>query len=170
MVTSCTLLILSLVALYFGADWLVKGSSSLALKMKISPLVVGLTVVAFGTSTPELVVSLQAVWSGGGDIAIGNVAGSNIFNVCLILGLAAMVYPLQAKRQLTRIDIPIMLVASTLFVFFLQDGLLSRLEGGLFVLGIVCYTLFSFFYSRRTGITETDVDCEFQSTHWFKDV
>ena len=85
MVTSCTLLILSLVALYFGADWLVKGSSSLALKMKISPLVVGLTVVAFGTSTPELVVSLQAVWSGGGDIAIGNVAGSNIFNVCLIL-------------------------------------------------------------------------------------
>ena len=81
-----------------------------------------------------------------------------------------MVYPLQAKRQLTRIDIPIMLVASTLFVFFLQDGLLSRLEGGLFVLGIVCYTLFSFFYSRRTGITETDVDCEFQSTHWFKDV
>ena len=76
MVTSCTLLILSLVALYFGADWLVKGSSSLALKMKISPLVVGLTVVAFGTSTPELVVSLQAVWSGGGDIAIGNVAGS----------------------------------------------------------------------------------------------
>ena len=170
MVTSCTLLILSLVALYFGADWLVKGSSSLALKMKISPLVVGLTVVAFGTSTPDLVVSLQAVWSGGGDIAIGNVAGSNIFNVCLILGLAAMVYPLQAKRQLTRIDIPIMLVASTLFVFFLQDGLLSRLEGGLFVLGIVCYTLFSFFYSRRTGITETDVDCEFQSTHWFKDV
>ena len=109
MITSLTLLILSLVALYIGAGWLVQGSSALALKAKISPLVVGLTIVAFGTSAPELVVSLNATLSGQGDIAIGNIVGSNIFNIGVILGVSATICPLQVKKQLLRIDIPVML-------------------------------------------------------------
>lgn len=98
MITSLTLLILSLVALYIGAGWLVQGSSALALKAKISPLVVGLTIVAFGTSAPELVVSLNATLSGQGDIAIGNIVGSNIFNIGVILGVSATICPLQVKK------------------------------------------------------------------------
>ncbi|MGM9758789.1 MAG: calcium/sodium antiporter [Parabacteroides sp.] len=168
MITNITFLAIALYALYIGADWLVKGSSSIALKMKISPLVIGLTVVAFGTSTPELVVSLQAAFQGGGDIAIGNLAGSNIFNTCMILGIAALISPLQAKRQLTRWDIPIMLLASGLFVYFLQDGLLSRAEGLLFVTGVVAYTLFSFVYSRKGETQEKDL--QDKSSRWYMDV
>lgn len=120
MITSLTLLILSLVALYIGAGWLVQGSSALALKAKISPLVVGLTIVAFGTSAPELVVSLNATLSGQGDIAIGNIVGSNIFNIGVILGVSATICPLQVKKQLLRIDIPVMLAATVLFHPFLE--------------------------------------------------
>lgn len=149
MLTSFTLLILSLVALYFGADRLVKGSSSLALRAKISPLVVGLTVVAFGTSAPELVVSISSVLNGQGDIAIGNIVGSNIFNICIILGIAAMIYPLQTKKQLIRIDIPLMILTSLVFVLFFWSGHLERWQGGLFVLGIISYLVFSFHMSRK---------------------
>lgn len=99
MITSLTLLILSLVALYIGAGWLVQGSSALAFKAKISPLVVGLTIVAFGTSAPELVVSLNATLKGEGDIAIGNIIGSNIFNIGIILGVSATICPLQVKNN-----------------------------------------------------------------------
>ena len=98
MITSLTLLILSLAALYIGAGWLVQGSSALALKAKISPLVIGLTIVAFGTSAPELVVSLNATLRGQGDIAIGNIVGSNIFNIGVILGVSATICPLQVKN------------------------------------------------------------------------
>ena len=89
------LVLVSLVVLYFGADFLVKGSSSLAVRFGISPLVVGLTVVAFGTSAPELLVSVQSALVGNSGIAVGNVMGSNIFNVCAILGISAMIYPLR---------------------------------------------------------------------------
>ncbi|MCS2919589.1 hypothetical protein NXW71_18390 [Parabacteroides merdae] len=121
MITSLTLLILSLVALYIGAGWLVQGSSALALKAKISPLVVGLTIVAFGTSAPELVVSLNATLSGQGDIAIGNIVGSNIFNIGVILGVSATICPLQVKKQLLRIDIPVMLAATVLFTILFTE-------------------------------------------------
>lgn len=149
MVITVLLLILSLVALYFGADWLVRGSSSLALRAHISPLVVGLTVVAFGTSSPELVVSLNATLSGQGDIAAGNVIGSNIFNIAFILGLSAIVYPLQAKVQLFKVDIPVMLVASVLFTVLFWDGVFGRIEGGLFFAGILAYTGLSLYHSRK---------------------
>ena len=123
MITSLTLLILSLVALYIGAGWLVQGSSALAFKAKISPLVVGLTIVAFGTSAPELVVSLNATLKGEGDIAIGNIIGSNIFNIGIILGVSATICPLQVKKQLLRIDIPVMLAATVLLtiLFWKRD-------------------------------------------------
>lgn len=122
MITSLTLLILSLVALYIGAGWLVQGSSALAFKAKISPLVVGLTIVAFGTSAPELVVSLNATLKGEGDIAIGNIIGSNIFNIGIILGVSATICPLQVKKQLLRIDIPVMLAATVLLTILSGTG------------------------------------------------
>ena len=96
------LVVASLVVLYFGADFLVKGSSSLAVRFGISPLVVGLTVVAFGTSAPELLVSVQSALEGNPGIAVGNVMGSNIFNVCAILGISAMFYPLRVNPRLIR--------------------------------------------------------------------
>lgn len=169
MLTSFTLLVLSLVALYIGADWLVKGSSSLALRAKISPLVVGLTVVAFGTSAPELVVSISSVLNGQGNIAIGNIMGSNIFNVCMILGVAAMIYPLQAKRQLTRMDIPLMILASIIFVIFFWGGRLERWQGGLFVVGIIAYLLFSFYLSRKEQ-KEQEVELQELLRPWYVDL
>lgn len=169
MITSFTLLVLSLIALYFGADWLVKASSSLALRAKISPLVIGLTVVAFGTSAPELVVSINSVFNGQGDIAIGNVVGSNIFNICLILGLAAILYPLQAKKQLTRIDIPLMILSTILFTLFFWDGHLERWQGGVFVAGIIAYTLFSLYFSRKKN-EDSPIELEEQLRPWYLDI
>ena len=165
MITSLTLLILSLVALYIGAGWLVQGSSALALKAKISPLVIGLTIIAFGTSAPELVVSLNAALKGEGEIAIGNILGSNIFNIGIILGISATIYPLQAKKQLLRIDIPVMLIATILLTIFFWNGELGRMEGGFFLAGIILYTIFSLYYSRKHG-EEPNLELEEQPRHW----
>lgn len=165
MITSLTLLILSLVALYIGAGWLVQGSSALALKAKISPLVIGLTIVAFGTSAPELVVSLNAALKGEGEIAIGNILGSNIFNIGIILGISATIYPLQAKKQLLRIDIPVMLIATILLTIFFWNGELGRMEGSFFLAGIILYTIFSLYYSRKHG-EEPNLELEEQPRHW----
>ena len=169
MITSLTLLILSLVALYIGAGWLVQGSSALALKAKISPLVVGLTIVAFGTSAPELVVSLNATLSGQGDIAIGNIVGSNIFNIGVILGVSATICPLQVKKQLLRIEIPVMLAATVLFTILFWNGTLGRTEGLFFLTGIIIYTIFSLFYSRKHGTEGSSQELEEQPKHWAVD-
>lgn len=155
MTTSIFLLLLSLVALYIGADWLVRGSSALAARARISPLVIGLTVVAFGTSAPELVVSLSAAFHGSSAIAVGNVVGSNIFNVCLILGVTALIYPLRVKTQLVRKDIPLMIAASLLFTVLFWNGKIGRWEGLLFFTGIVAYTFYSLAVARKTGNAET---------------
>lgn len=168
MVTSFTLLVLSLIALYMGADWLVKGSSALALRAKISPLVIGLTVVAFGTSAPELVVSINSVANGQGDIAIGNVIGSNIFNICAILGISATICPLQAKKQLTRLDIPLMITATILLTLFFWNGTLERWQGAVFTTCIIAYTLFSLYYSRKKS-EENTVELEEQLRPWYTD-
>lgn len=171
MATNITLLILSLIALYIGADWLVRGSSSLAVRAKISPLVIGLTVVAFGTSAPELVVSVSAALSGQGDISIGNVVGSNIFNICVILGISAIVCPLQVKTQLLKIDIPIMVIASGLFTLLFWNGQLNRLEGSLFFSGILIYTCFSLYYARKKGNnSKTKTEKINVSSHWLTDL
>lgn len=171
MITSVTLLILSLFALYIGAGWLVKGSTELALKARISNLVIGLTIVAFGTSAPELVVSLNASLSGQGDIAVGNIIGSNIFNIAVILGISAAIHPLQAKRQLTRLDIPILIAATVVFTLLFWNGTLNRLEGCLFLVGIILYTVFSLYYSRKheKKIEEQAGELEKQPEPWHKD-
>ena len=112
MITSLTLLILSLVALYIGAGWLVQGSSALALKAKISPLVVGLTIVAFGTSLPELVTSIVASRKGENGLALGNVIGSNIFNILMILGISSAIHPIAVTIH-SAYDLIVLIVFST---------------------------------------------------------
>lgn len=127
--------------LYGGAEGLVRGSASVARRLGLSPLVIGLTVVAFGTSMPELVVSVRATLAGAGPIAVGNVVGSNIANIALILGLSALIRPIRVHAQLIRVDVPILIVASVALAVLLQDGRVGRVEGVLFLAGLVGYTV-----------------------------
>ena len=150
------LVVASLVVLYFGADFLVKGSSSLAVRLGISPLVVGLTVVAFGTSAPELLVSVQSALEGNSGIAVGNVMGSNIFNVCAILGISAMIYPLRVNPRLIRLDAPVMLVATLLFVGIFHNGSFGRWAGILFFSGICVYMIYCVYKAKRGEVVEGD--------------
>jgi len=137
------------VVLVFGADWLVKGASRMALSLGMTPLVVGLTVVAFGTSAPEMAVSVASAWSGQADLAVGNVVGSNIVNVLLILGVSALVAPLVVNQQLVRLDVPIMLAASLLFYVLSLDGRIGLGDGALLFAGIIAYVVFLIRQSRR---------------------
>ena len=132
--------IVGLVLLVVGADSLVAGASRIAGRLGISPLVIGLTVVAFGTSAPELAVSVTGALTGQTDLALGNVVGSNIFNVLFILGLSAVVAPLIVQRQLVRLDVPLMIAATGLCWFMALDGVISRIDGAILALGIVLYT------------------------------
>ena len=142
-------LLAGLVLLYFGAEGLVRGSGSLALRLGLSPLVVGLTVVAFGTSSPELMVSLKAALAGQSDISVGNVVGSNICNIGLILGLCALISPIAANSQIVRIDIPIMLGITALALALIADGHLGRVEGIILCSILVAYIFFSIHLARR---------------------
>ncbi|MEX1028129.1 MAG: calcium/sodium antiporter [Candidatus Paceibacterota bacterium] len=142
-------LVLGLVVLTAGAELLVRSSSKLAAAVGISPLVVGLTVVAFGTSAPELVVSVQSTLTGQSDVALGNVVGSNIFNVLFILGVSAMIVPLRVSQQLIRFDVPLMVVISFVVLLLAYDGQIGRLDGVLFTAGLVFYTLWAVVKSRR---------------------
>lgn len=142
-------LAVGLVCLVVGAESLVRGASRLATMMGISPLVVGLTIVAFGTSAPELAVSIQSGLEGQAGIAVGNVVGSNIFNVLFILGISALIVPLVVSQQLVRLDVPLMIAISVLVLILGWDGHISALEGGLLFAGIIAYTLFLFIQSRR---------------------
>ncbi|PKN94744.1 MAG: sodium:calcium antiporter [Chloroflexi bacterium HGW-Chloroflexi-6] len=142
------LLIGGLVTLVVGAELLVRGASKLAAALGISPLVIGLTVVAFGTSSPELAVSVQSAFSGSADVALGNVVGSNIFNVLFILGLSAMITPLIVHQQLVRLDVPIMIGLSVLLLLLGLDGNIGRLDGLLLFGGMIAYTWFGIRQSR----------------------
>lgn len=154
--TGLTLLLflLGLVALVVGAEWLVRGSSRLAAAVGVSPLIIGLTVVAFGTSSPELAVSVQASWSGQADLALGNVVGSNVFNVLFILGISAVITPLAVARQLLRLDVPVMIVVSVLALVSGLDGAIDRVDGISFVAGLLVYVVWLIRTSRRDGAAE----------------
>lgn len=142
-------LLAGLVLLVGGAEALVKSASRLAATVGISPLVIGLTVVAFGTSAPELAVSLQAGLSNQAGVALGNVVGSNICNVLLILGISAIIAPLAVAHQIVRLDVPIMIGVSGLIVLFGWDGQMGRSDGVILFLGGLAYTLFLVYQSRR---------------------
>jgi cation:H+ antiporter len=135
--------------LIVGAEALVRGASRLACTLGVSPLIVGLTIVALGTSSPELAVGIQSSLMGGGDIALGNVVGSNIVNVLFILGLSAMITPLVVAQQLVRLDVPLMIGVSALLLLLGLDGSIGQLDGILLLAGIVAYTVFAIRQSRR---------------------
>jgi cation:H+ antiporter len=148
--TLAILLILGgLILLVVGAEGLVRGSSAIARRLGIAPLVIGLTIVAFGTGTPELLVSLGAALEGNSSIAIGNVVGSNIGNIGLILGTAAMVRPLIAGAEVIRREIPIMIAATVLLWLLILDGEIGRVDGLILTLSCVAYTAFNYWQARR---------------------
>jgi cation:H+ antiporter len=149
MTVDLLLILAGLGVLTVGAEGLVRGGAALALRLGITPLAVGLTVVAFGTSSPELVVSLSTALEGRGDLAVGNVVGSNIFNVALILGVAALVRPAAANAQVVRVDVPIVIASSALLVALLADGRLGPLEGTVLLAGASAYTAYTLWAARR---------------------
>jgi cation:H+ antiporter len=168
------LILLSLGLLTGGAEMLVKGSASVAARAGLTPLMIGLTVVAFGTSSPELAVSLKAALVGQGDVSVGNVIGSNILNIAVILGISAMICPIVVHLQLIKIDVPIMILVTILLPLLLLDGRIGRLEGGLLFAGIVAYILFNVRLARKE--TSPEVVSEFtkgvpkMTGHWSLDL
>ncbi len=152
------LIIGGLVLLYFGADWLVKGAVTISLKFGLSPLIVGLTVVALGTSLPEALVSIQATLDNQGGIALGNVIGSNILNIALILGLSSLLQPLKVDSHLVKADVPLLVGASFLLIVLLEDFHISRMEGALLLLGIVFYVTGNIMTVKRTSPAEDQIE------------
>ena len=140
MLISIIYILIGVAFLFFGADWLVKSSVFFAKRLKISSLVIGLTVVAFGTSLPELIISLQAVLKDASPIAIGNIVGSNIANVGLVLGLSSLIFPITIYFDRIKRDLYIYLLVCIVFVIFLSDGLISRIEGIILFTGLIFYT------------------------------
>jgi cation:H+ antiporter len=153
-----TMLVGGLVLLVVGGELLVRGASRVAAAFGISSLVIGLTVVAFGTSAPELVVSIQAGLAGNPDIALGNVVGSNIFNVLFILGVCALILPLTVSRQLVRREVPIMIAASLALFVLVQDDGIGLFDGLLLFSAAVGYTAWSVIQSRRETAAASNSD------------
>ena len=143
-------LVVGAISLFLGADLLIRGSSTLALRLGISPLVIGLTVVAFATSSPELIVSVTAALKGNSGITLGNVIGSNICNIGLILGLSAAISPFTAQLQIVKREIPVMIFVNVLLVVFLIGGNINRIEGSLMFLGMILYIFFSYRMALKT--------------------
>ena len=151
--------ILGLGLLYYGADYLVKGGADIALKLKVSPLVIGLTLVAYGTSAPEFVVSVDAAVKGLGDVSFGNIVGSNICNIALILGVCAVITPLQVNPKLLKFDIGIMIASAAILVgvYVLNSGV-NRWEALIFLAGCIAYTFWNFYSSRKEEATTAEED------------
>ncbi len=170
------LLVAGLALLVAGAEFLVKGASRLAAVLQISPLIIGLTIVAYGTSAPEMFVSTMSSFSGQGDIAMGNVVGSNICNVLLILGLSALVAPLIVTKQIIRSDVPIMIGVSILLLIFCLDGKLSRVDGLILLIGGLTYTVSLIYQSSKQKRTQDEFALEYgfdgqiTPSLWFKNI
>jgi cation:H+ antiporter len=148
------LFLIGVALLIVGAELLVRGAARLAGAVGVSPLVIGLTVVALGTSAPELAVTVRSSLTGTADIGFGNIIGSNICNTLLILGVAALVAPLVVSQQLVRMDVPIMIGASALLFAMVLDGVLNRMDGVILFTGLVVYTVVLLRQSRRETAAE----------------
>jgi len=133
-------LVVGLVCLVFGAEWLVRGASSVATKLGVAPIVVGLTVVAFGTSAPEMAVSISGAISGSADVALGNVVGSNTFNILAILGLSAAISGLSIEQRLLKFDIPVLILITVVVYGLILNDVVGRVEGAVLFLGVIAYT------------------------------
>ena len=171
MLEQVLMFVLGLVVLVVGADVMMRGASRLAGSFRVSPLVVGLTVVAFGTSAPEMAVSVGSALAGSPDLAIGNVVGSNIANVLLILGISALITPLLVDEQIIRQEIPIMIGASALLVVMALDGNIGLLESIVLFALVIAYTVFLVIQSRRASKAvqdefETGIPTSTWDSHW----
>ncbi|MEL6221922.1 MAG: calcium/sodium antiporter [Cyanobacteria bacterium J06627_8] len=155
-IMTMVLLIVGLGLIVAGAEVLVRGASQLAAMLGISPLVIGLTVVAYGTSAPEMAVSIQSAFSDYEAISIGNIVGSNIFNVLFILGLSAAITPLFVAQQLIKLDVPIMIGVSLVLMGMALDAKIDRIDGIVLLIGAVLYTLFLFYQSLNGSTSVLD--------------
>lgn len=162
MVLNVGLCLVGFVLLYFGAEWLVKGSSSLARSLGVTPIVIGLTVVAFGTSAPELVVSLISSIQAKSMIAVGNVVGSNICNIALVLGLSAVFNPIKSDPSVVRRDIPIMLAISAYLLLLTLNSNLGRIEGATLFAGIIAYTFFNYYLAKKETVEASEIESELE--------
>jgi cation:H+ antiporter len=158
------LLILGLAVLVVGGEFLVKGAVGIARNLGISPLVIGMTVVSFGTSAPELLVSLQAAAEGSPEIAVGNVIGSNIANLALVLGLTVLIFPIIVERQTKIIDWPVMMLATILFYIFLSDGVIDLWEGLVLFLFLVTFVTWLIIRSRKESRLKIEENLVKEST------
>jgi len=154
------------VFLYYGAEGLVKGSASVAIRKGITPLVVGLTIVAFGTSSPELVVSVSAAIRGNASIAFGNVVGSNICNIALILGLSALISPIKVNLKLIKSDILIMIAVTIVLIVMILDQSLSRIDGLILFAGIIAYNIYTMRVAKKEQLSNDELIKRMQGKTW----
>jgi cation:H+ antiporter len=164
-ITTLILFVLGFVGLIVGGELLVRGASRLAAAAGIPPLIVGLTVVAFGTSSPEIAVMAQAAFGGQSELIIGNVVGSNIANVLLILGLSALAAPLIASRRLIRLEVPLMILVSFVMLVVALDGRISRLEGGVLFAGFLTHLLFML-REQRGAARAGQIEMKLSGRNW----
>lgn len=143
-----TFLLGGMLLLIIGSDLLIRGASALSLSFKVSPLVIGLTVVAFGTSAPEIAVSLGSVFSGNSNLAFSNVLGSNIFNILFILGIASLIKPIKIDQQIIKKETRLMILFSIILTVFSLNGIITRMEGMILFVGIIVYTIWTIKKSR----------------------
>lgn len=158
MLLAVILFFAGLLLLYFGAEYMVSGSSRFALSFGIRPMIIGMTIVALATSMPEMMVSLTAVLKGTSDIAAGNIIGSNVANIGLILGAAALLAPMKVAHNTLKKDIPIMLAASVILFLFVLDGQLGFVDGLILVVGLVAFILYCVFWGRSDSKGEPAPD------------
>ena len=158
-------LILGLLTLIIGGEFLVRGSVHIANRFNLSPLVIGMTIVSFGTSAPELIVSIKAALAGNPDIALGNVIGSNIANIGLVLGLTVLIFPMVIDRNTKVIDWPMMMFSSVLFFFFAYDGVIVRWEGLTLFALLIAFTFYIIRKSRK-DVSTVDEALEGDKTHF----
>jgi len=151
---SLVYLLIGSLLLYFGAEGLVRGSSSIAFRFGIRPLVIGLTLVAFGTSSPELAVSMSAALDGNSGISAGNVIGSNICNIALIIGVAALIRPIEIDLKVIRTDISIMVGVTILTIVLIIDGEISFFDGIILTIGIIVYNVATIYFAKKNGVSE----------------
>jgi len=161
------ILCLGLVILLLGGEALVRGAVAIASRLGIAPLIIGLTVVSFGTSAPELLVSLQAALNGSPELALGNVTGSNLVNISLILGITVLIFPVAVARETVRLHWPMLMLASVLMVFFLSDGVFGRFDGLVSLTILISYIVYMLVKARREGNPEdSDVGDEGSMKVW----
>ena len=154
------LVIIGLILLTLGAEGLVRAGISFALRIGVTPLVIGLTIVAFGTGSPEMVVSVEAALRGNSGLALGNVVGSNISNTALILGVAALIYPIEAKSQVVRREMPIMIAVTGALWLMILDGELGRIDGVILLSASIVYTVTVYALARRSKLAEVKAEFE----------